>query len=395
MLAAPSHPQGHVHILQRVLLKEFCIRHLWWRAAISLRASGWRDPGLPPVGTLFAVAINSFLVALRRATGGRHHFAFADDIASILKHMRDLEKILELFATFASISGLHIKPKKCFIIPLACDWSDEFVVEIREFLKRCKIKGIRPDHFQIANYCRYLGFCVGPGATLAVNWQAPLEKIQERERGRAIASAGVAPSSGVVLYGVKAFTTLGYVAHLCAPTAAALTVEKKAIQKVLHVTNNGIPKGSAHKLGEAGCLPFPSLEILTEAAQTRVMLCRFEIWPPLLELLQAARRSNEDGPISNTCPNLPLRDNGRWEAPAFVDTLEKARSRNRLGDFGLIQAFAKEAADSNKSVQKILSKALVPVLFSFVACGHAASFCGPLDWGCRCCLRRRTSVSYE
>ena len=171
------------------------------------------------------MAINAFLIALRRCTGGRHHFAFADDVAAVLESLESLEDVLKLFSHFAEISGLSVKPQKCNVVPLGKDWSEDLASEMRGLMATWNVPGIAPTKFAIVDCCRYLGFWVGPGASLATNWCAPLAKF--RERVQAIASAGLAASTGTVLFNVKAATTLGYVAQLCPPTAEVIRDGKK------------------------------------------------------------------------------------------------------------------------------------------------------------------------
>ena len=134
--------------------------------------------GCPASGTIFALAIDPVLRFMidnlppRIARFG----AYADDIATVFKHMpRDLPPLLDIFILVGRATALHIKMKKCVIVPRD---QRKSIADHRR-----AIAAVAPmfADAKIEFHAKYLGAVIGPTAHL-VHWAAPGAKFLDRVR---------------------------------------------------------------------------------------------------------------------------------------------------------------------------------------------------------------------
>ena len=63
------------------------------------------------------MTLDVFLRYLAAKLPGSVNRAFADDIASISKELRELPIVFEAFEIFGEVSCLLLKPRKCCVVP--------------------------------------------------------------------------------------------------------------------------------------------------------------------------------------------------------------------------------------------------------------------------------------
>ena len=112
----------------------------------------------------------------------------ADDIGMALRSWRDLIKAYEIFSMAESAAGLTLKPKKCFIVPLAGPLSPHIISSLRDFLAANTPQWY---DFSIVSAAEYLGVWLGPAAKQHHWTNATTDFL---DRVRTIADAKVAPS---------------------------------------------------------------------------------------------------------------------------------------------------------------------------------------------------------
>jgi hypothetical protein len=141
-----------------------------------------------------------------------------------------------------------------------------------------------------------------------------------------IANARLPPSAGIALYKLKAFPRLSYIPQLCTPPAKTAQIEKHAIETILHVPHNSLPKDTAYCLDQIGMKSFTPIKLMAEATCARAALKTSRIWKE--QLTQLTNTRNEYGPIASLVSKTAHghNDSARWATCAFVDNLNKAAS---------------------------------------------------------------------
>ena len=121
--------------------------------------------------------------------------------------------------------------------------------------------------FKIAGAGEYLGCVVGP----LRDAEACLVKPSGNFTSRSIelAAGGIATSIATDIFNFKIAPTMSYVGQLVAVAPCVIKLEKWAIQKILKVAHNALPRGAAHLIHQAGARKFTSVEITSAAAQVR------------------------------------------------------------------------------------------------------------------------------
>ena len=95
--------------------------------------------GCPLSGTLFVLAIDPLLTQFEHYI---HNpllgaiYACADDIGAALKKLSHLKLLFQLFEKYRQVSGLTLKPKKCFAILVANQVTVQTVALIRCWLRQ-------------------------------------------------------------------------------------------------------------------------------------------------------------------------------------------------------------------------------------------------------------------
>ena len=134
--------------------------------------SGIRQ-GCPLSPLLFAAATDILLRLLAKRFPAMLARAFADDTAAVTADLSgDADALLDIFDSYARMSGLCLNLRKTVIIPLTTrqvdDWAAEF---LRDHPKWAGV--------QIASWGTYLGFAVGPGKGTH-SWEKPCSKLVDR-----------------------------------------------------------------------------------------------------------------------------------------------------------------------------------------------------------------------
>ena len=131
--------------------------------------------GCPLSGLLFAWVIQPMLWAIE-ALIDRPRLAVsracADDLGAVLADFRTLP-LLELFETMATVSGLHLKPRKCQIVPLWTEFSTHVIGLLRDLLRQFSPAWC---DFHIVKVANYLGFWLGPAANLDTQWSLTAQR---------------------------------------------------------------------------------------------------------------------------------------------------------------------------------------------------------------------------
>ena len=77
--------------------------------------------GCPLSGSICVIVVDPFLRLFKKSLLDSTNCAFADDIATIIQKLDDLQTLKANFDLFKDISGLDPKIKKCCLIPLGHD----------------------------------------------------------------------------------------------------------------------------------------------------------------------------------------------------------------------------------------------------------------------------------
>jgi hypothetical protein len=263
--------------------------------------------------------VDGFLKALNAMSAETTTRAFADDIGSVIPSLNLIPKFYRAFNVFERISGLGLKAKKCVLIPLGKPLTSTLTQEIREYLtKHCP----KWATFNIRDASEYLGFIIGPNGGNDASWVKAFNNFNTTVDQ--IANAKLAPSAGIALYNLKAFPRLSYIPQLCTPPAQTDKIEKHAIETIMHLPHNALPKNAAFCLDQIGMPKFTPIKLLAEAACARTAHKTSRVWQEQLRQINAIRE--ECGPIAarTSTTKHGHKDSHRWATCAFVDNLSKA-----------------------------------------------------------------------
>ena len=193
--------------------------------------------GCPLSGSLFVLGIDPLLYLfshyLHSADRGRVR-ACADDIGIALRKLEYLKHVYRVFDTFAKISGLKLKPRKCVLILTSLKAVDENISTVRRWL----VDNI-PEwtYFKVTNHGKYLGVYLGPDSA-GHQWITPIQKFRDRVT---MINASKGPLSLAALqFNTKALSVLQYVGQLVPPPQKLALAELASAGKVLGVATNAL-----------------------------------------------------------------------------------------------------------------------------------------------------------
>jgi hypothetical protein len=227
--------------------------------------------GCPLSPLLFVIATDPFLRALEAAIAPRSLVrGYADNIALVLQNVwKEAEGVSLLFNNLAKMSGLHLKPKKCVLIPLwPCMIGRAFSALLKEQVPTWA-------DFQIDVKGKYLGVWLGPGAGTS-SWDEPLRKYVTQAEYIASLKLGLAMTA--LLYRIFALSAFSFVVQICPIPERVLEQERKVLRMLVPGPGNWISKTSLHNLDVLFGLPtsFPSLAVWGLAAKARVGISDLE-----------------------------------------------------------------------------------------------------------------------
>ena len=168
--------------------------------------------GCPLASLLFVIAIEPFCIMLNSAVSNRGIVELcADDIAIVLQSWFDLPAVYKVFQLAGQAANLHLKPRKCFLIPLASRLTASVIEILKDFL-RARI----PFWLDFSSSSRalYLGIWLWPSAG-AVQWLDQIAKYVDRVN--LVSHAGISPALAVRAYNLQVATTLTYPAQFLPP----------------------------------------------------------------------------------------------------------------------------------------------------------------------------------
>ena len=140
-------------------------------------------------GSLFVLAIDPFLRMLTSKLVGARTKAFADDLATMVRELRQTRIVAECFDRLSAITGLTLKPKKCKLLPLGAEFTNDRKAQIQAYIES-DVPQWR--EFQITNSGEYLGFQVGHAGGTEASWKKPLAEVWSQSwRVRSVWSVGV------------------------------------------------------------------------------------------------------------------------------------------------------------------------------------------------------------
>ncbi|CAK0837080.1 unnamed protein product, partial [Prorocentrum cordatum] len=135
--------------------------------------------GDPLSGTMFAIGAQPFVEArmkqLEAKALGLTRWC-ADDIQALIFCRRGLRSLARIFRLAERLAGLQLQPKKCAAAPR---WAP-FSAEVEDAMRKCLDEACGWGSFTVASSVELLGCSVGPGASLAAQWAAPLARLRER-----------------------------------------------------------------------------------------------------------------------------------------------------------------------------------------------------------------------
>ena len=275
------------------------------RAALDVSCGRWSFTGLPAIWRHLHPLHQPLLKLLASDIGEENlSRAFADDIAMVLDSIHKLAKVAKTSKIFASASGLHVKAKKCAIVPLGRRLECGLKSEIRKFLD------LHISHwsdFAVEASARYLGYILGPDA-LTSRWSAAADKWESRTRQLAV--AGIACSIAFRHYNSRAVSTLLYIAQRTAPAQHLDKTERLLIQKLMRALHNTFPKNLPFVLHEVGAVAPVSFKASCLAAAVRAAVCTCKTWRNDKLLLDWTRvcdpsMASLDGSGRSTCDRTP------------------------------------------------------------------------------------------
>lgn len=238
---------------------------------------------------------------IAQAIGEDRTFAYADDMAVVLRSVQELRRIADILRVYGDATSLLVKPEKCVVVPLKMD--TEGFPATQERYRRL-IADITPEwsSFRVEAEALYLGVLIGPGASRGAQWRAPLEKMQQRVTD--LATAKLAPSLTAQMFASRAAPVLSYAAEVIPASAEVRGSFCVAVTRMWHVPLKSLPEPALRPLRIAGA-PIPPhvadrLRATFQASQKRMAPIAMEAmallgrdFDPLAPLADGAHHADE------------------------------------------------------------------------------------------------------
>ena len=215
---------------------------------LFLVLSGVRT-GCPLSATLFLLAFNPFLTLINIVSDGPKAAVScmcADDVGSALRALKSLLPQYSVFKLASQVSGMHLKPSKCFIV-VSC-------VELSEHVSAC-IKAWLEDNipewseFNIVSAGKYLGAFLGKNSC-ALTYQAPCSKYFDRVKELSLAKAPALAS--ILRYNERCATVFSYVSQFMQPDdpMSFAAMEQKCVHSMLKLPPQCMSRELMHTFGD-------------------------------------------------------------------------------------------------------------------------------------------------
>ena len=204
--------------------------------------------GCPLSGSLYVIAANAFLMDLESCMVRNQKMfgvtrSCADDIGAVVYRLRGYSQLARVFRLSACFANLHLKHKKCIEIPLRDPACPDAMAALRTQL--CRADPLWAS-FDFSSSCTYLGFQIGPGATIGAQWVAPLSNHATRTID--FSRQGAPISVLADLYRERALPVLGYVAQLVPLGWKVSQTQRHLISRLLRTPSGMLRTGDCFSL---------------------------------------------------------------------------------------------------------------------------------------------------
>jgi len=188
--------------------------------------------GCPLSATLFLLAFNPFLILINLISDGPRvsvSCMCADDVGSALRALKSLVRQHSVFKLASRVSGMHLKPSKCFIVVSCVALSEHVCACIRAWLETNIPEW---SEFNIVAAGKYLGAFLGRNGC-DLTYQGPCSKYFERVKELSLAKA---PSLATTLrYNERCATVFSYVSQFMLPNdpLSFAAMEQRCVHSIL------------------------------------------------------------------------------------------------------------------------------------------------------------------
>lgn len=188
------------------------------------------------------------LAGVGRRSWPRSVFAFAGDLALVVRSIRVVPRIWRTLEAFGAATALRVRSSRSALAPLrrVHQRSADIVRQHALWLRR-----VCPQWADIS-----VAMC--PGIRLDGRWRPALAKL--RSRVDSVARCGVAPSLGLRHIGSHIMLVLSFVGQVSTPTAKVAEAHGTAIERILHFPHRSVPRAVLERLREVGMRVPPPVE---------------------------------------------------------------------------------------------------------------------------------------
>jgi len=174
VLAARGWPPWMLRFVEVLYTNNLCVLSLGGNTGPGFQATAGVRQGCPLSPLLFAIVSDVLLRRVRRLAPAVLIRAYADDIALVLRSLRDARMLEVIFGEYEFISRLRLHPSKSVVVPLYLGGHDEVRASLMHVARAW-------GAFKIAGHAKYLGFVLGPTRGEQA-WSDAVRKMHERAR---------------------------------------------------------------------------------------------------------------------------------------------------------------------------------------------------------------------
>jgi len=280
---------------------------------------------------------------------------YADDLAMVMYNIwAEAPSVALLFELVASISNLKLNGKKCVIIPLWKFSAPALKKLLRELLPLWR-------DFHVEDQAKYLGDTIGPGSNFN-GWVQALGKYLQR--CRIVGSSGLSFISRCVLCKMLACSVVQFHGQFRMPPSIHRAIERKGLFTSIGGPFNAYPVNFLFTLKESKVFPvsFPSMQVLSVAAQARVILETVPHWRDYYNMVEEAMTSLD----ARLIPSYP-----HWFGRSVVWSLhqtDRILEQSRIMNNGhVIDISVRDGMLSERKfkLQRCVYNSLLPSLIKF------------------------------